>query len=318
VSRSKTPTRPPRSQDSRQLRDGGLAPGTWESTVTHTAASNEQSGKRQLKRATFAELDAIAEIRLLGKLAGHGQKCRTRSRPTARRGTDASGDFPSDDTAAAANVEDALTGGDPEQVEIGLARVDFVLRFWRGARAARRARAPFAASAPAVSRQRLCRPYSLTSGSRGNAPSRTSHGPCSESRSCAGQQRIVKRAHRKAERSGPLHCEVRLRFATSTMQVRLVMCTGRPHRRRPARITDPYPEAGRWTRSTLARLLAALKDHRPRAADHDRDKRDMSRGSIVSSIGFLLGYVDRAADACADGLCTSPSELASCLSRIAI
>jgi len=90
-----------------------------------------QAGLRpRTKRAAFAELYAIAEIRLLGQLAGHGQECRARveaDRPAAR--TDASGDFPSDDTAAAANVENPLTGGDAEQVEIGLARVDFVLRF---------------------------------------------------------------------------------------------------------------------------------------------------------------------------------------------
>ena len=90
-----------------------------------------QAGLRpRTKRAAFAELYAIAEIRLLGQLAGHGQECRARveaDRPAAR--TDASGDFPSDDTAAAANVKDALPGGDAEQVEIGLARVDFVLRF---------------------------------------------------------------------------------------------------------------------------------------------------------------------------------------------
>ena len=83
-----------------------------------------------MKRAAFAELYAIGETRLPGELAGHAQECPTQVEadcPAA--GTDASGDFTSDDTATAANVEDALTRGNAEQVEIGLARVDFVLRF---------------------------------------------------------------------------------------------------------------------------------------------------------------------------------------------
>jgi len=45
-----------------------------------------------------------------------------------------------------------------------------------------------------------------------------------------------------------------------------------------------------------------------------------ARVNRVRSIGVLWGYGSESelADACADGLCASPSELASCLSRIAI
>jgi phosphoglycolate phosphatase len=45
-----------------------------------------------------------------------------------------------------------------------------------------------------------------------------------------------------------------------------------------------------------------------------------ARANRVRSIGVLWGYGSESelADACADGLCASPSDLASCLSRIAI
>ena len=45
-----------------------------------------------------------------------------------------------------------------------------------------------------------------------------------------------------------------------------------------------------------------------------------ARANRVRSIGVLWGYGSESelADACADGLCASPSELASCFSRIAI
>ena len=77
----------------------------------------------------FAELYAVTQACLVGELAGDGQQLGARIEPDREPAlADASGEVASDGAATTADIKDALSSGDVEQGEIGLARRDFVLR----------------------------------------------------------------------------------------------------------------------------------------------------------------------------------------------
>src|SRR5262249_15754495 len=78
------------------------------------------------------ELYAITQARPLGESPGDGEQLGARIEPDREPAlADASGDVASDGAATTADIKDALSSGDVEQGEIGLARRDFVFR--RGA-----------------------------------------------------------------------------------------------------------------------------------------------------------------------------------------
>src|SRR5262249_30592746 len=104
-----------RAQHAHELGDGSFA--SWH-VGQHRHAHHRVEcalGKRQLKGATVAELNAMVEARLPRQLASHSQQRRTRidsnREPVL---ADTSGNLASNCATAAADVENALARSDAE------------------------------------------------------------------------------------------------------------------------------------------------------------------------------------------------------------